>query len=40
MCHPGLGLLAHIFNPNTQEDQAGGSLWVQGHHGVHKTDPV
>jgi hypothetical protein len=23
-------MMAHIFNPNTQKGEVGGSLWVQG----------
>lgn len=28
-------MVAHAFNPSTQESKAGGSLWVQGQQGLH-----
>ena len=27
-------VVVHIFNPSTQETEAGGSLWVQGQPGL------
>ena len=33
-------MAAHSFNPNTQETEAGKSLWVQGQPGLQELVPV